>query len=526
VDILKIILVWNLFSFLSSFIEIKSKIGNFILSQLFGKYAFLLRLSLLLLSTKLLDNYQLWPTLGIFLILMLFNNIEAPSLLKRMLINPIRFNETYKKELSQYKLSSYSFRYSSIIEFLFYFFYFYQNTKATLIYLALASTISLILFLFFVNQFLKLKKNKKQILKRLKDENRTSLLYFSGSNNDFYQIRQWEEYLSKTDHNVFILFREHDSYATFQSQYITHKMIIPYNLDLSLLLEAPIRFIFYVNNGMKNVHMLRFFQLYHIQLLHGESDKAPSTNLIAQSYHKLCVAGEAAIDRYKLNHINIHEDRFVKIGRPITHQLKIQQKPSDNITKILYAPTWEEYSYQSNSSLLKMGLKIIRQLCSDFPQVKIYYKPHPRTGSLNKSFKKTHQDIKNFVLKNQGVVIEHDGKSMSLYDAFNETDLLITDISSTIADFLYTQKPFLVCNPLDLSDDDIDKNYPTLKGSYILDRDVKNLKTILRPLVEGKDERWDLRMQNKSYILESLPMTSKDYFIHWANTLLTKDKGE
>ncbi len=37
-------------------------------------------------------------------------------------------------------------------------------------------------------------------------------------------------------------------------------------------------------------------------------------------------------------------------------------------------------------------------------------------------------------------------RSPTLFDCFNHTDLLMTDISSVVADYLYSEKPYMVTN--------------------------------------------------------------------------------
>ena len=51
--------------------------------------------------------------------------------------------------------------------------------------------------------------------------------------------------------------------------------------------------------------MVRFNQLTHIQLLHGDSDKASSFNPVTAMFDRIFVAGQAAIDRYAANGVLI-----------------------------------------------------------------------------------------------------------------------------------------------------------------------------------------------------------------------------
>src|SRR5690625_6533680 len=67
---------------------------------------------------------------------------------------------------------------------------------------------------------------------------------------------------------------------------------------------------------MRNNHMVRYSGLTHIQLLHGESDKASSANPVTRMYDRDFVAGQAAIDRFEKFGVSMHPDIFRIVGRP------------------------------------------------------------------------------------------------------------------------------------------------------------------------------------------------------------------
>src|SRR5699024_12395246 len=77
-----------------------------------------------------------------------------------------------------------------------------------------------------------------------------------------------------------------------------HPVILRRSLaDLEDLVVPSVRGVFYVNNAMLNTHMVRYTSLRHIQLLHGESDKAASASPVLRMYDRDFVAGQAAMDR-------------------------------------------------------------------------------------------------------------------------------------------------------------------------------------------------------------------------------------
>ena len=56
----------------------------------------------------------------------------------------------------------------------------------------------------------------------------------------------------------------------------------------------------------------------------------------------------------------------------------------------------------------------------------------------------------------------------TLFDCFNHTDLLVTDISSVVADYLYSEKPYVVTNSAALDHDVFRNRYPTAAAAALL----------------------------------------------------------
>ena len=55
-----------------------------------------------------------------------------------------------------------------------------------------------------------------------------------------------------------------------------------------------------------------------------------------------------------------------------------------------------------------------------------------------------------------------------LYECFNQADLLISDISSVVSDFLAAGKPYIVTNPEGLDEDEFREKFPTAGAAYLL----------------------------------------------------------
>ena len=90
----------------------------------------------------------------------------------------------------------------------------------------------------------------------------------------------------------------------------------------------------------------------------------------------------------------------------------------------------------------------------------------------------------------------------TLYDCFNRADLLISDISSVVSDFIASGKPYVVTNPHGLDDDEFREKYPTAAAAYLLDPDCVALSGILaQAAAPGDDGLAEARLELRRYLL-------------------------
>lgn len=89
-----------------------------------------------------------------------------------------------------------------------------------------------------------------------------------------------------------------------------------------------------------------------------------------------------------------------------------------------------------------------------------------------------------------------------LYECFNRADLLISDISSVVSDFMASGKPYVVTNPDGLDEDEFRKNFPTAAAAYLLDPDCAGLPDILAETAASGDDRLaEARRELRRYLL-------------------------
>jgi hypothetical protein len=89
----------------------------------------------------------------------------------------------------------------------------------------------------------------------------------------------------------------------------------------------------------------------------------------------------------------------------------------------------------------------------------------------------------------------------TLFDCFNHTDLLVTDISSVVADYLYSEKPYVVTNSAALEHDVFRKRYPTAAAAELLDPDCAALSEIITTVGAGTDRLVEQRRKLKEHLL-------------------------
>jgi hypothetical protein len=94
------------------------------------------------------------------------------------------------------------------------------------------------------------------------------------------------------------------------------------------------------------------------------------------------------------------------------------------------------------------------------------------------------------------------GPLPTLNECFNHADLLISDISSVVADFIASGKPYVVTNPAGLAEDEFRTQYPTAAAGYLLGAGCAELPGILAQAAAlGGDLLAGERRELKSYLL-------------------------
>lgn len=366
-------------------------------------------------------------------------------------------------------------------------------------------------FLIFSITFIFYKKSSPSAFKRskcynslIKDDAKFAI-FVSLPRNGMFHLEMWFPYLLQIGLNFVIITPKKDNFydiVKFLKKIDKNSTPVMYTANaraLRELIPQSIKAVFYANNGKDNNDCVRLVNITHIQLLHGDSNKLESYSPITQMYDKIFVSSDIAKNRYIQNGIIINNDKFEITGRPQVSQIKVIDKPTNQIKKILYAPTWYGKSKSQEYSSQLIGPKIIEELISQ--NISVIFRPHPLSYG-NKKYKKAIQKVKQILHsdvkanKRGHMFGKNVEKEMSLYDCFNECDALVSDMSSVVNDFIYSQKPvFLIKNDAMDFDDDF------RNALYIVDKNLGNFEELLKEHI-NKDSKFLDRRNLKSIYFE------------------------
>ncbi|MFK8907871.1 hypothetical protein [Streptomyces sp. YS-3] len=208
-------------------------------------------------------------------------------------------------------------------------------------------------------------------------------MYFSGGHASAYQADMWLAPLAILNERSVIVLRE---------RFMVHQLgttdlpvvCIPKAADLLRLEHSTLRLLIHPSNSGKTSHVLRIPTIRHAFVNHGESDKRSSCNPYARVYDQVWVAGPAARERYAQAGAGVDDKDIVEIGRPQLDSLRRPTGlPHRRHLTVLYAPTWEGWLDQPGAtSLTRGGEELVQALLAE-PEVRLLYKPHPLTGSVD-----------------------------------------------------------------------------------------------------------------------------------------------
>jgi hypothetical protein len=409
-------------------------------------------------------------------------------------------------------------------------------------------------------------------------------LYFSGGAASAYQANMWLEPLAAGPAGrPVIVLRER-----FMVQKIAATDIpivcLPKVSTLMRLEHSTLQVLIHPSNSGKTSQVLRIPTIKHTFVNHGESDKLSSCNPYAKAYDEVWVAGPAARERYALAEVGVEDKDVVETGRPqLDGVLPYAGPPAGARTTVLYAPTWEGWDGNpGNTSVIAAGENLVRALLAD-PGVRLLYKPHPLTGSVDPRAGAADLRIRELIRaanRERAGVRPSDSAELvrrtaeldrlttsafragadtvermlvqsapepgraaavarataaweeaywaslpegehqvitdarpTLYSCFNVSDLLISDVSSVISDFLASEKPYAVANTSGLPEDTFRTAFPTVVAATVLTPDAAGVPDLLETVRHPEnDELAEARAELKLRLLGPAEPSSQERF--------------
>lgn len=382
------------------------------------------------------------------------------------------------------------------------------------------------------------------------------ILYFSGSPTSYYQVEMWYSTLRRMPRRSLIVVRgRHAMQGLARTDLPT--ICIPSQVDLMNFSLPDARITLYVANVGNNIHFLREPRVKHVFIGHGDSDKVASFNPFSKAHDEIWVAGQAGRDRYARARVGVRDDQIVEVGRPQLDSLErftprdLDAEPwptRDRPMSVLYAPTWEGWTDEGfQTSVREMSVDIVKRLLASSLPLRVIYKPHPLIGTRDPRAKAADEKIRAMIRRaaaGQGQLDEtgllrlerlrerlaapdltdaqeekllldwnrtywsvHEKRHLvvsnnlpRLFDCFNAADLLITDVSSLISDWLASGKPYAVSNPKAMTDEEFRAEFPSARAAYLLHPGCEEIDEILSAVVSD-DKMATVREDEKRYLL-------------------------
>jgi hypothetical protein len=442
------------------------------------------------------------------------------------------------------------------------------------------------------------------------------VVYLSGSRDSIYQVNMWLSALAGLQRPTMIILR--DRYLVpLLGRTSLPVICVPEPVHLMNFTLPSVRVMMFPANTAQNILLLRIPGVSHVFIGHGDSDKPASVNPFSKAYDQVWVAGQAGRDRYLRAQIGVRDEDIVEVGRPqLTGIRTAGEGTAGPMLTVLYAPTWEGWT-DNQTSLATMGPRIVEALLACTPQVRLLYKPHPLTGTRDRSVLATHEAIVALIeratderrragnwparatpgeedrrmaaeMSSIGARMaelapgggtgpgtwaswirpEKDeatrsrdskpangdstewlrlneawhaaywrsqgwwqhrviaGPLPALYECFNEADLLISDISSVVSDFIASGKPYVVTNPDGLDEDVFRERFPTAAAAYLLGPDCAGLPGILsQAAAPGDDRLGEARRELRRYLLGPDQPDARTRFAAAVEALIERSAG-
>ncbi|GAA1430838.1 hypothetical protein GCM10009616_16470 [Microlunatus lacustris] len=334
-------------------------------------------------------------------------------------------------------------------------------------------------------------------------------LYTSWPGADgVHQVTMWLPYLQRTGRCCIVITRSSAS-ARALAQLVDLPVVEARGpADLDVLVTPSLRAAFYPNASSGNGVLVRYQQLTHVFLGHGDSDKPTSYNPTHAMYDRIFCAGPAAVRRYAEHGVAIPDEKFVVVGRPQVEAIEpARPRPGGSSPVVLYAPTWRGHVEETSLSSLAVGEGVVRGLLG--AGATVLFRPHPFSYGFAEDAAVIRR-IHRLLAEDR----ERTGRAhlfgaeaetgRSIVECFNLSDALVSDVSSVVSDYLFSGKPYaMVAVP---AEPQVFRDaYPVARAAYVVPGDLTGLGAALDALL-GEDPLAPVRREQRVDYLGPFPV--------------------
>lgn len=335
------------------------------------------------------------------------------------------------------------------------------------------------------------------------------VVYWDAPRNSQQQLGMWIPHLKRVGVPFYVMVRDRRSYG--QAVSVVDDVPIlhcPTMATVERNRSESLRAAFYVNNAARNTHFVRYGELTHVQLLHGDSDKAPSYSPVTAMFDKVFVAGQAGIDRYAAHGVFIPDEKFVIVGRPQVVGIERRHTETLDLTDstVFYAPTWKGFHEDAAYSSIPRALDIVGEALAH--GCRVIFRQHPY-NDRDPEFARIAEQARELLAADAaktgrahvfGAAAEQE---MSILECFNASDLMIADVSSVVADYLYSEKPILLVNP-GQDPAEFREEFPLASATYVVDGSREEVGAALESAATD-DPLGVVRREKRTYYLGDFP---------------------
>lgn len=319
-----------------------------------------------------------------------------------------------------------------------------------------------------------------------------------------FHVAMWSPFLERTGERYVVLTTDDFTYRRIGSRYA---MPVVYSSSqarpvIKAMFPPSVKAAFYVHNA-GNRAFVKVRRVRHVFVHHGDSDKAACANPVSRQYDTLVVAGQAAIDRYAANQIEIPREKFQILGRPQTEEIVTVSTPISQVKapKVLYAPTWQGKDADDNYSSLLLGAQIVDALLARGATV--VFRPHP-AGQNREPYKTALAELRAKLKADAKATGRQHlwGKAAeqpTVAEMTNTVDAMVADVSGIVTDFMQSLKPFAMVATRQPAEE-FRRDYPSSQSAYVIEGDLSNLDQCLDDML-GLDPLADLRVERRRYYL-------------------------